>query len=81
MHEPVHRGLSQGHVQKDYVQRNDQRIGRVGTALGFLALGDQLKQHRGLDLGEQGLGTTDASHQMCPAKCESPFIHIASSGA
>ena len=70
MHEPVHRGLSQGHVQKDYVQRNDQRIGRVGTALGFLALDDQLRQHGGPDLGAPGLGMTGARHQVWPGKCE-----------
>ena len=68
MHEPVHRGLRRGHVQEDYVQPNDQRIGRVGTALGFLALGDQLKQLGGPDLGAAGLGMTHASHQVCPAK-------------
>ena len=81
MHEPVHRGLPQGHVQEDYVQHNDQRIGRVGTALCFLALGDQLKQHGGLDLGAPGLGMTGARHQICPAKCGSPFVHIAGTGA
>ena len=77
MHEPVHSGHRHGLVWEDLVPRRERRIGRVGTALGFLALGDQLKQHGDLDLGAPWLGMTDASHQMCPAKCKRPFVHIA----
>ena len=65
MHEPVHGGLHQGYERQDYVKRTDQRIGRVGTALGFLALCDQLRQRGGPDLGAPGLGMTDASHHVC----------------
>ena len=66
MDETNHGGHRNGLVREDLVPRNHQRIGRVGTALGFLALGDQLKQHGCPDLGAPWLGMTDASHQMCP---------------
>ena len=54
MREPVHGGLNQGYERQDFVQRHEQRIGRVGTAFCFLALGNQLKQHGGLELGAPG---------------------------
>ncbi len=72
MHQPVHGSHRHGLVREDFVPRRERRIGREGTALDFLALGDQLKQRGGPDLGAPGLGMTDASHQMCPAKCTRP---------
>ncbi len=75
MHEPVYGGHRHGLVREDYVPSDDQRIGRMGTTLGLLELGNQLKQRGGLDLGTSGLGMTDASHQMCPAKWKAICPH------
>jgi hypothetical protein len=62
MHKPAHGSHRHGHVRKDLFPRRERRIGRVGTDLGFLALGDQLRQHGGLDMGTLGVGMTDARH-------------------
>ena len=70
MHSSVHGGYCHDLVLENFVPRNHQRIGRVGTALGFLALGDQLKQHGGPDLDAPGIGMTGARHQVWPGKCE-----------
>ena len=57
-----------GLVREDFVPRTDQRIGLDGDALALVALGNQLRQHGGLDMGTPGVGMTDARHQVWPGK-------------